>query len=363
MISTQKKLSEIQALLRDRIEGGEWGVGERLPTDSVLAKRLGCSVGTVGKALGLLAHDGVVERKPRAGTTVLRNSTVPRPPAVQLDALAFIYPSDRHEGISRMLHGFEDAAREKGRRLVMLPTGVDFKKEAEIIASLQEFDVRGAAACPVISTPQEQLRMSQLLLGSRVPIVLMGLNLLGFSSAAVLLDNFEAGHAMTTHFLRQGETRIGFLSNWSWIQFMRDRFHGYRRAMEEAGLPIGDSWVHLAEAMHPNMENPTREPLSIARAYLSANRDVKAVVCANDFLALALKEAALEAGLRVPEDLKIAGIDDFDIAARAGVTTYRVPYEEMGRKAFELLQDWVVHPNGRSRELLLRGEIVPRRSA
>jgi len=362
--TSSKKLSDIQSILRKRIFAGEWKVGDRLPTDFELAKHLGCSIGTVSKALGLLAHDGIVERKTKAGTKILRTAGAPRVPGIDLDAFAFIYPSDRHEGISGMLHGFEGAARKASRRLVTIPTGLDLQKETEIIARLEEFDVRGAVLCPMISCPQDQLEVSQLLLRVRVPVVLIGLNLPGFSAASVLLDNFAAGYEMTRYLLGRGCKRIGFLSNYSWMQFMRDRFSGYRRAMEEAGVGIRPDWVHLASAMHPNLDTPTVESTEIAGVYLKGGPSVDAVVCADDFIAVGLTKAAAGAGLRIPRDLMVTGIDDFSISqtSRPPLTTYHVPYDTMGQRSFELLQS-LVDRNETGGEVFVRGEIVARESA
>lgn len=365
MTTSPKRLSDIRLQLQERILSGEWKAGEKLPSDAGLARELGCSIGTVSKALGFLVHDGLVTRRQKAGTTVLRNTAPTRPSGVQLDAFAFIYPSDRHEGISRMLHGFEDAAREKSRRLVMLPTGADFKKEVEVIASLEEFDVRGAVACPVLARPEDQLRLCQLLLKSRIPVVLAGLNLPGFCSASVLANNFEAGYAMTRHLLGQGIRNIGFLSNHSWAQFMRDRYSGYRRAMEEAGIGIPASWVHLANAMHANFNDPVEEPTSIARAYLDTRPDVKAVVCADDFMALGLIQAAAAFPIKVPSELRVTGIDGFSVAAASSpsVTTYKIPYEELGKSAFAALESLILRNAGRGVETLIKGEIVMKESA
>ena len=87
----------------------------------VLSGPSGVGKGTVSKALAVLVHEGFVERKARAGTTVTYGKEGSKPG--QLDAFAFIYPSEQHEGIWRTVKGFQDAARDAGRRVVMLTTG------------------------------------------------------------------------------------------------------------------------------------------------------------------------------------------------------------------------------------------------
>jgi DNA-binding LacI/PurR family transcriptional regulator len=73
-------------------------------------------------------------------------------------------------------------------------------------------------------------------------------------------------------------------------------------------------------------------------------------MCGNDLVALGVLKAARERGLRVPEDLAVAGFDDFDFAEAVdpALTTVRVPGYEMGRSAAQRLLDGVEH-GGRPR--------------
>ena len=92
--------------------------------------------------------------------------------------------------------------------------------------------------------------------------------------------------------------------------------------------------------------------------------DVQAVVCATDFMAWGLILAAKERGLSVPEDLKVVGIDDYAQCQNAShsLTTYHIPFEEMGRQSFHLLQDHIENPEMKSQEIQIRGHIVARES-
>ncbi len=285
---------------------------------------------------------------------------------MELDAFAFIYPSEQHEGIWRTVQGFQSAAHASNRRAVMLTTGNDYRKEAEYISRLSEFHVRGAVVYPKILTPEDQAAFSQLLVSARFPMVLASVNLPGLGCPTIGVDAFHAGYTMTRHLIAKGLTKIGFFSNGAGSVSMRDRYLGYRKAMEEASFPMLPEWVFLEPSMHLNFSDPVREPTELARAYLDRARGVEGVVCNTDFLALGLLQSAREFGLRVPKDIRITGIDDYALASRAEVplTTYHVPYEAIGAKTFEVLEARVASKGlGPVSDIQIRGEIIVRSSA
>lgn len=364
MVRPPKKLQAIYSQLREGIVSGEWPTGTKLPNETEIAQRFDCSLGTVSKALALLVHEGFVERRARAGTTVIYGSVDPA--ASQLDAFAFIYPSEQHEGIWRTVKGFQDAAREVGRRVVMLTTGLDYQKESEFIARLSEFDVRGAVVYPFIPTPQDQVHFSQLLVESKFPVVLAEVNLAGLGSSSVGIDGFHAGHAMTKHMISRGKTQIGFFANFAWTPSIRDRYQGYRWALEEAGMGEPTGGVYLNSAMHPNFQDPLAEPTAMAHAFFDQAGKLDSIVCADDFMALGCLAAAQERGWCVPNDLLVSGIGDYSAltaSCQVPLTTYRIPFEEMGRRSFGILDKILSSETSQPEECLIRGEIIVRKSA
>jgi GntR family transcriptional regulator of arabinose operon len=367
MVRAPKKLQAIYSQLRDSILSGEWPTGAKLPNETEMAQSFACSLGTVSKALALLVHEGLVERRARAGTRVIFGSDgLDKKEANQLDAFAFIYPSEQHEGIWRTMKGFQDAAREAGRRVVMLTTGLDYQKEAEFIARLSEFDVRGAVVYPIIPTSQAQVHLSQMIVNSKFPVVLAELNLPGLGCSSVVIDGFHVGYAMTKHMVSRGAKRIGFFSNFSWAPSMRDRYQGYRWALEEVGLGEPADGVFLDPSMNPDFQDPLAEPTALARRFLESAGKLDAVVCADDFLALGCMAAAQQLGLKIPDDILVSGVHDYSsLPSSQGVplTTYRIPFDELGRKSFAMLDRVIGGKAASPQELLIRGEIVIRKSA
>jgi len=361
-----RKLQSIHEQLRAEILAGEWEVGTKLPKETEIAQRFDCSPGTVSKAVALLVHEGLVERKTKSGTRVVKNSIEPQRPASQLDAFAFIYPSEQHEGIWRTVKGFQDAARLVNRRVVMLSTGIDYRKEAEFIGRLSEFDVRGAVVYPVISTPQERVHFSQMLVNSKFPVVLAEVNLPGLGCSSVVIDGFHAGYTMAAHMIKKGAKQIGYFSNYAWAPFMRDRYNGYRWALQEAGMQEPEGGVFLDSDMHPDFNNPLAEPTRMAEEFFKKASGLDAVVCADDFLALGCIAAAEKIGLKVPKDLLVSGVDDYTTLTPSNgvtLTTYHVPFEDMGRRSFEVLQARLEGGKAGTGEVQIRGNIVVRESA
>jgi DNA-binding LacI/PurR family transcriptional regulator len=361
---TSSKVESVYRILEEKILKGDWPVGGVIPSEVELLRELDCGRSTIGTAIAKLVHEGLVERRKRAGTRVLRNSIERDRPRVELDAFAFIYPSEKHETSWRAVSGFQDAARDSGRRTITLTTGADHRKDSELFGRLGEFDVKGVVLYPSLSTAADYAHFSNMLLAPKFPVVLT-INFPGYGHPSVVVDGFHAGYTMTKHLIKKGAKRIGYLSNDAWVLQMRDRYLGYLWALEEAGLREPENGVMLESTMHPNIREPFSEPREIAKRFLEAAGKLEAVMCANDFLAIGLATAALDAGYVLPGDLLIAGIDDLSVSATASIalTTYRIPWEERGRAAFQLLENLVAGNAPERMETRIRGEIVIRESA
>jgi DNA-binding LacI/PurR family transcriptional regulator len=363
-VRSQNKLVGIYTDLREKITSGVFKKGDRLPTTSDLSKAMGCSVGMAGKAVAMLLQEGLVEQRQGLGTRVIKNVGEDR--SGQLDAFAFIYPSNKHEGICRVLQGFHDAAGEADRRVVALRYGTDFQKEIEFVSRLSEFDARGVVIYPLFGSPKERVRFQQILLDVKFPLVLIeDMVVPGSPFSTVVADGFHAGYTMTRHLLDLGLKKIGFFSNMAVKQGYREKYNGYCWAMEERSVPISPDLVFHEQRYHPNLDNPLLECTRLAEVYLERAKVAEGVVCAEDYLAMGIVEAAREKGLKVPGDLKVTGIGDYEMAAthKPTITTYRSDTEMMGRIAFDLLSEWQIQKTFRQHEMKVRGEIVVRESS
>lgn len=365
---TISKVDTIHSELQQRIVSGFWSMGERLPTEPTLAQEFGCGIGTISKVMARLTHDNLVQRRSRAGTVVINNTLTTPLTATgvpELDAQAFIYPGEQHESIWRISRGFQAAAAQAGRRVMMLGSGPDLRKEVDIVSRLAELNVRGAVLYPVLLSPQDHIYYLQAILACRLPVVLL-CNLHGARCSSIVADGLHAGFTTTNYLIQSGCRRIGFLANNAWSVSIRDRYLGYRQALELAGIAENPDLTVRIQQMLPKMDDPLGEPTQIARDYLKRVRGkLDAVVCGADFLGIGLLRAARELGLRVPEDFRIISTVDNTTGSQAEVplTAYHVPLEQQGSRAFEILEATTRGELKESVEEQVRGEIIVRQSA
>jgi LacI family transcriptional regulator len=145
----------------------------------------------------------------------------------------------------------------------------------------------------------------------------------------VRTDNEGGIAALVRALVALGHHRIAFLAGPSALFVARDRLAGYRRGMAEAGLEVDDRLIVRTSF--------DREGGSLAvDTLLSGGAPFTALLCANDLLALGALGRLAELGIRVPDDVSVAGFDDIGVAALTApsLTTVRVHLRELGRRGF-----------------------------
>ncbi|MFJ3700702.1 MULTISPECIES: LacI family DNA-binding transcriptional regulator [unclassified Streptomyces] len=161
-------------------------------------------------------------------------------------------------------------------------------------------------------------------------------------TAALAFDNRGGARRLTEHLIGLGHRRIGYVAGPLERTTTRHRLEGHREAMKAAGL-YGDE------------ENVTvHGPYDRSSGYdatlelLRREREVTAVVAANDTVALGACAAVRDLGLRIPEDVSVAGFDDlpFSVDAVPALTTVRLPLFEAGARAGRLAMGKETPPPG-----------------
>jgi LacI family transcriptional regulator len=164
---------------------------------------------------------------------------------------------------------------------------------------------------------------------ARIPLVVVDpLDLPQADVTSVGSTNFAGGLAATQHLLSLGHRRIGYLGGPTAAACNQARMHGYRAAMEAAGVPIPDGYVRTGRFRY-------EDGIAQGAVLLDLPQPPTAVFAGSDETAAGVIEAARARGLRVPEDISVVGFDDTQVAwfASPPLTTVRQPLREMGAAA------------------------------
>lgn len=166
-----------------------------------------------------------------------------------------------------------------------------------------------------------------------VPLAVVGSQqVFGEKMVAVDADNELGGYLATRHLIEQGHRRIAHLHGALNIPNACDRLRGFRRAMEEAGLPILPELVRESGFLEQRSYETTQELLQMPEP-------PTAIFAANDVSAVGVLRAAKDTGRRVPDDVAIIGYDGtpFTQLTEPPLSTVEQPASEMGRTAARLL--------------------------
>ncbi|MFI7701983.1 LacI family DNA-binding transcriptional regulator [Nonomuraea sp. NPDC049480] len=164
---------------------------------------------------------------------------------------------------------------------------------------------------------------------ARLPVVVIDpLNLPETSATSVGSTNFAGGLAAAKHLLGLGHRRIAYLGGPATSSTNQARMHGYRAAMEAAGVPVLPEYVRAEGFCYPH-------GVKAGAALLDLHPAPTAIFAAGDESALGAIQAARARGLRIPEDLSVVGFDDTELATMTSpqLTTVRQPLREMGAVA------------------------------
>ena len=166
-----------------------------------------------------------------------------------------------------------------------------------------------------------------------LPIVLIDYE--ARSCPAVMIDNQGGARTVVEHLIERGHERIAFLGAEMDHPGLSGRLEGYRLALAAANLDLDPALVVTASGATPTFQTGTQ----LAGALLDGSSAPTAVFCVNDAVALGVLEQARRRGIRVPEDLAVAGFDDVPeaVSALPPLTTVRVFKEQLGELALRTL--------------------------
>jgi LacI family transcriptional regulator len=239
------------------------------------------------------------------------------------DTVGALLPDLHGEYFSELIRGIDLAARARGLHLLLSSSHGDAQEAAGALRAMS-----GRVDGLLVLTPHADDEFLRLNLPAGVPAVLLNAGSAVAGLPRFGVDNHGGARTMTRHLVASGRKRVAFVGGPADNDEAQARLAGYR-----AGLKAG-----MREAVFDG-DFTEESGWSAGRRIAQARPRPDAVFCANDMMAVGCLAALREAGLRVPEDVAVAGFDDIPIAryVSPALTTIRVPIAALGTAALEAL--------------------------
>lgn len=242
--------------------------------------------------------------------------------------LGLVVPNIENPFFSQMARVIEQEAYEKGYQLILCSSEDDPEKEAKNLDLLDRMNAEGVM---ILVDSQSRLKESSKL---SLPIVVLDRPATSKNEiASVHSDNYEGGRIAARHLIEKGCRTIACVTGPVETSSARERVKGFMHEMEDRGLePVVilstyrfDSGIEAGEKL------------------LSKHPEVDGIMAANDVNALGIYQAYTKKGIRIPQDVKLIGYDDVELARMStpGLTTVRQDISAIGKKAVRLLIDYI----------------------
>ena len=227
-----------------------------------------------------------------------------------------------------LVRTFEDLAAQKHYDLLLTSTNYDTSRMATCLRRMLERKVDGVA----IMTSEMDLGLIKELSKRNVPIVFMDVGQMGPLMSHVSIDYGHGIRQAVDHVVELGHRHIGFITGPLDLHSARTRRQSFVDGLRDHKIPLERRYIREGTHTAEGGEKAMKELLKLSKV-------PTAVVCSNDWTAIGALHAIHAAGLRVPEDISLAGFDDIPLTSYTtpALTTVRMSAKDVVATAFQAL--------------------------
>jgi len=331
-----------------------------------IAQMTGVSVMTVSKALRD-EPDVSAETKAKIKTLAQQLGYVPDSSAQGLRTkttklFGLVIPAATNPVYARVVFALEERAFELGYDLLITQTLNKAEREETCLRRLLSRRVDGLFITPVYRFEAEA-RIYKEIMARNTPAVVLGPPAPFCKSfVSIEIEEITASYNITKHLIELGHKKIAYLTGPPAAPWAHERFEGYRRAHREAGIEVDDKLVFAAGS---TLEDGTKATLQM----LNEGCHPTAIQAVSDTVAIGCAETLLQQGLKIPDDISIAGFGNIMAAEfyRVPLTTVSQPKYRLGIAAVDAMMNLLRGEKAVSRrlpaELVLRGSTAAPKAA
>lgn len=326
-----------------------------------IARMAGVSESTVSLALN---NKSVVNEKTRLHIQELAHELGYSPNAIakalarkKSGTMGLVVPDIENPFYGKLVRIVDELLNLRHYNLIVATSNERVSGERRVIENFISERVEGVMIAPINKTVKDFEHLSKLA-KNQIRHVFVTAYYPDYPSSHVMTDLEQGTFDLVDYLIEQGHRQIRFLIGDQGTVPVLARMQGYVKAHGKHGLKVDKSrFVHCSL---PNFEQAYRAALSLFKS----QRQTDAVITMNDVMALGVLRAVTECGIRIPEQMSLAGYDNviYSSIATIPITTVEQDVETMAVAAVDMLlgmtpEDWNNH-----RTLLLPPKLIVRES-
>jgi LacI family transcriptional regulator len=245
--------------------------------------------------------------------------------------IGIIIPDISNPIYPEIVRGAEDVSNIYQYNIMLCNTDLDPDKEVEYLRVLGEKMVDGVI---YISNSLEK-NVSKTIRDSNTPLVLIETNGRETDFPSVVIDNKQAAIDVVEYLINKGNKRIAYIgTDKNAINASALRYKGYKATLEKHGIAYDEKLTYFCKySLKPE------DGYEAMNSILSKTKDIDALFCVNDEIAMGAINALRNNGLEVPRDIDVVGFNDSHGAEffYPRLTTVAQPLYDIGSVATRML--------------------------
>ena len=327
-----------------------------------IARELGISPSTVSRALK--DHPDISpDTKRLVNELALKLRYKPNAIALSLknrrsNVVGVIIPEIVHFFFSSVISGIQDVASKNGYNIMVSQTNELYENEVAAVIAFMDGRIDGL----LVSVAKETSDYDHFrkLEEEGIPIVFFDRTIEDYESDYVVIDDFGGAYSAVEHLIKTGKRRIAHFSGPQNRLIGKNRFNGYKQALDDYGIELDEDLVISADNFYTGIHG--------VNMLVDQGTNFDAIFTVNDFTAIGVIKTLKARGFNVPEQVAVVGFGDEDIAHMFDpmLTTISQPGDVMGRRSMELLMrkiktdNWIEHETiVLNTNLVIRNSTVP----
>ncbi len=340
---TDRHLYEIVAEdLKAKINEKYFGEEGKIPNYLKLTEIYNVSMSTIKKAMKILNDENVIISRVGKGTFANKNylnDEVIRP-AAQTNKIGLLIRDLEGPYFSGIYEGLADQADEKGKKLMVTVSRDFHQQEDSLLRMMLSHEVDGL----VVTTRRKSIygvRIYDELSKNKIPTVILH-DVYDSKLPSVDVDNYKGGCLAAEHLLERSKKKLCVIVGEHGYKTDDLRLEGFLETLRQHGENPAER-CHVFRYSFSTENTAFDEGYKLGKSLNVRELDVDGIFMFNDLIAMGFQKAILEKGINIPKDIAIIGFDNIERCseARIPLTTIEVPRYEIGKTAYNILQQLI----------------------